>query len=485
MSSKSRITIKNHSIKNKNKGVEELQKRIEDDKKRKQDLLKRAKKNIKNRELNTSTVSPEEKEIKQLRKKLEQIEGKYTHSLKEVNKLNQEIGSLKEDISNRDRVITTLRKNKYDLELTVKDLEFKLKFRESEINQLSNRIELFDADEMEQLQKENLRLKADIKIMKDNTELNKEKLHQFKRWVIKEQKERFGDLERQNETLNRRIKVRDKEIIELKNKIQELHHNLNTRYNNLAINDLISALRIKMNVDNVGQFYSLYGLMNRYNALKKELQKKLEKERYHKKMMKNAKNMQLGYLAYENDWWFYSHDNELHKVVGSKPRELVHDFPARAIINDDGTAYVVWVYYDTNDDYMYRVDTNGALNKMVKKKSPTSDETEEKYMYIGDFKVLLVGSQRMNKYKERLEKHGLEVVLHDPFEEYERLVKTKAESADIVILFTSHMSHAMLDLVDRKDDKIQLMEKDNEDTVVARVRYAAIKLGLINLMEEK
>ena len=85
----------------------------------------------------------------------------------------------------------------------------------------------------------------------------------------------------------------------------------------------------------------------------------------------------------------------------------------------------------------------------------------------------------------RLKKHGLNVLWFDSFDDDEvSKLEIMIKHSDIVIICRRHIRHYVNNLVNRSfkdDDKFQFIEKDNEDSIVGRVRFAGIKLGLIKM----
>jgi len=85
---------------------------------------------------------------------------------------------------------------------------------------------------------------------------------------------------------------------------------------------------------------------------------------------------------------------------------------------------------------------------------------------------------------DRLRKHGLEVLWFNPFEENVSKLESMIGHSDIVIICRRHTKHYVNELIKvsfKNDDKFQFIEKDNEDSIVGRVRFAGIKLGLIKI----
>ena len=135
-------------------------------------------------------------------------------------------------------------------------------------------------------------------------------------------------------------------------------------------------------------------------------------------------------------------------------------------------------YYSFEYD-MY--EENSLFINKYKRKNNNIDE----YVYFGNFTVLIVGSQYKNQYIGRLKKHGLNVLWFDSFDlDDVNKLEIMIKHSDIVIICRRHTRHYVNKLVNmsfKDNDKFQFIEKDNEDSIVGRVRFAGIKLGLIKM----
>jgi hypothetical protein len=193
-------------------------------------------------------------------------------------------------------------------------------------------------------------------------------------------------------------------------------------------------------------------------------------------------NIRIGYLTQrENAWFFvdiYKKQTEAEAAVYEiievdSNLQFIIDQPVKVKIKKD-KAVVIKTYEELPLD---EIQKNNEYQVVSKEKKET--ESVE-HPHFGSYKVLLIGSNRLNRYKDRLQKHGLEVDIHNPFEEHESRIKNKAARADVVIICTSHTSHSVLDHVEAGDKRVELIENDTEETISARTRYALVNLGLIS-----
>lgn len=193
-------------------------------------------------------------------------------------------------------------------------------------------------------------------------------------------------------------------------------------------------------------------------------------------------DIRTGYLTKKEKIWYFVNVHESsndHYEISTNRSGLkfVEEQPVKVkIVNGKAVVLRMYLEIPERESQLKKIEKIENL-KIVK------EEEEEMivYPYFGDYNVLVVGSQRMNQYKERLTKHGLKVELHNPFEEHESRMKPKADRADVVIVCTSHVSHAVLDHLDLHMKKVELIENDTEENIATRTRFSLINLNLIKV----
>ena len=60
----------------------------------------------------------------------------------------------------------------------------------------------------------------------------------------------------------------------------------------------------------------------------------------------------------------------------------------------------------------------------------------------------------------------------------------KYQKADLGIVCTSHISHSVYDHIEKKNPKVELIERDNEEWITARVNFNMMKLKLGGILTE-
>lgn len=192
-------------------------------------------------------------------------------------------------------------------------------------------------------------------------------------------------------------------------------------------------------------------------------------------------DIRVGYITKKETTWYFvdvyessSEQNKNYEVGANRSGlKFAKEQPVKVKIVDE-KAIVLRMYLE--------IPTRANQLKKVEKVESVKIIKEEKtndYHYFGDYRALVIGSQRMNQYRERLNKHGLEVELHNPFEEHESRIKEKVDRADVVVVCTSHISHSVLDHLDLEMKKVELIEKDTEEKIAIRTRFSLVNLELI------
>jgi 5-methylcytosine-specific restriction endonuclease McrA len=103
----------------------------------------------------------------------------------------------------------------------------------------------------------------------------------------------------------------------------------------------------------------------------------------------------------------------------------------------------------------------------------------------GGMQVVIVGARNKAVVKTTLERHGVAVVWHDPFEESDARLQSKCKSADLVLICRRGTSHAAVYAIDIDDPKVQFIEHDNVQIIRNRVRLKAIELGTLIRVDDE
>ncbi|WP_339278861.1 hypothetical protein NYE40_20170 [Paenibacillus sp. FSL W8-1187] len=83
----------------------------------------------------------------------------------------------------------------------------------------------------------------------------------------------------------------------------------------------------------------------------------------------------------------------------------------------------------------------------------------------------MLGSRKRNAYLAALREHGAEADWFDGYEESLTVLKQKWRSADAVLICTRHVPHAVHDIVDRRDPRVQWLDQDNARLVVVHASH--------------
>jgi len=246
----------------------------------------------------------------------------------------------------------------------------------------------------------------------------------------------------------------------------------------LTILDLIDELIARFNDTNYMEYEKIYNLYKLYfNKMKFGVDYNCKSEE--QKIEENV-NIEFGWLRIINNRWFFVGTNyKTYPIINTVPY-MKKGIPAKAIV-EFGLAKLIKAFQYYSFDYDMYKENSLFINK-YKRKNNNTDE----YVNFGNFTVLIVGSQYKNQYMSRLRKHGLNVLWFDSFDDDDEVSKLEImiKHSDIVIICRRHTRHYVNKLVNmsfKDNDKFQFIEKDNEDSIVGRVRFAGIKLGLIKM----
>jgi len=245
----------------------------------------------------------------------------------------------------------------------------------------------------------------------------------------------------------------------------------------LTILDLIEELIVRFNDTNYMEYEKIYNLYKLYfNKMNFGLGYNCKTEE--QKIEENV-NIEFGWLRIiDNKWFFVGTNYKTYPIINTVPY-MDNGIPAKAIV-EFGLAKLVKAFKNYSFDYDMYEENSLFLNK-YKRKNNNADE----YVNFGNFTVLIVGSQYKNQYMDRLRKHGLNVLWFDSFDVDDvNKLEVMIKHSDIVIICRRHTRHYVNKLANKSfkdDDKFQFIEKNNEDSIVGRVRFAGIKLGLIKM----
>lgn len=255
--------------------------------------------------------------------------------------------------------------------------------------------------------------------------------------------------------------------------------------------------------ENVHIFFSgkknrLIKVMNKIKSTVEDIKRK-ERQATRAKKRKNkpakvsstqvAPNDKYGYVIFENEKWYFidlfdpHFQNKKYEVGEVKNNlQLYPDLPVRArIINNFAT---VIIQFESREilKLNFSKEEKKIENRKTRTKSSNKNKRNRDNLYIGSHQVLIIGSRSLSDYKMELERHGVKVELHNPFEESYSRIKEKVRRANVVLVCTSHVSHATLDHLDKNNPKIQFIEIDNSLTLLARTRVTLLQIN--NLKQE-
>lgn len=268
-----------------------------------------------------------------------------------------------------------------------------------------------------------------------------------------------------------------KQIDELNTKLLSYKNIIDQK--EFIIEDAITFLNNILSKNNIYQFIGLNKLIKKYYSYNRNSSKKKNKKSI---IIEEIPEESLyGYINQTNDKYYFSDIQGNIYLISCCARmlqsEFIEDVPARAsIIN--GYARIEKLYFDDN---VNAKETSRARKNVGKVKQINKEINEHKIVYPKEYTILIVGSRNKKSYMDKLLSCDLNPIWFDSHEEHPSRLEEKYSSADVVIICTSHSKHYTLDIINKEDPKVELIERDNVDTIFHRVRYALIRLGLIQI----
>jgi len=251
---------------------------------------------------------------------------------------------------------------------------------------------------------------------------------------------------------------------------------------------IISYLYDELSLNNYGN-YSDIPLLNR-QVLTMSYAQKMKRASVKKKEGKKASEItpipMFGYISLAepesaHKWRFVSIDNESYEIINKTSYPVQEGMPIAAVVNEEnGTAMLTWVYGNVGE--MKRDKERESLRE--KRRQDVVKEEKTTYLQMEPVSVLLLTAHQGVKYRDRLQKHGVEVEWMDPFEKNMSHIRAKASSYDYVYLFIDHTPKALkqqlMDEFADNQDKIQIFYSGNIQTVLTRTRYLALAKSMEN-----
>lgn len=174
---------------------------------------------------------------------------------------------------------------------------------------------------------------------------------------------------------------------------------------------------------------------------------------------------ELNGTSYSIDW--ESADSGMHGFLKA-------DLPARAVLLDSGQVRIVKQYrhhYAPPRPYGQAPASSGKLRRSGDE-APRSDAGSMPSIHLpAGSKVLVLGSRKRNDYMAALREHGADADWFDGYEESLTVLKQKWRSANAVLICTRHVPHAVHDIVDRRDPRVQWLDQDNARLVVVHASH--------------
>jgi len=221
-----------------------------------------------------------------------------------------------------------------------------------------------------------------------------------------------------------------------------------------------------------------------HEAAAAELQRKLKKKldtlrSFRENPIELEQRMYIhGYIVKsQDDHYFHDLEQNMYRIVPDEG-EWESDLPARAVrISEDQVRIM--------KQYSYHYSPAGAKQQRgpsepaIRPTRVGGSSRSIPFIFPTGLKVLLLGARNRTSYIDALEKSNVQADWYDGYEEHPRVLQQKWNAAQIIIVCTRHVPHFVLDIVNKREERVQCLDRDNVKSLLVRVRYTALKLGLI------
>jgi len=396
---------------------------------------------------------------------------------KQINNLQKELILKNKELKDNKSTISLLKKEIYDLkQKNILDVNTEILSLKNKILEQENILVKIQEEVLNRLPYKDSydNLIEDNKSYRNTFAIMKLEHHELR---VKYEKLKTALTHINTSTVAEDLKKHKEIIMNMSIELQHFKYLAENYKESLTILDLIEELIARFNDTNYMEYEKIYNLYKLYfNKMKFGVGYNCKSEE--QKINDNV-NIEFGWLRVINNRWFFVGTNYKTYPIINTISYMKNGIPAKAIV-EFGLAKLVKAFQYYSFDYDMYEENSLFINK-YKRKNNNTDE----YVNFGNFTVLIVGSQYKNQYMGRLKKHGLNVLWFDSFDEDEvNKLEIMIKHSDIVIICRRHTRHYVNKLVNmsfKDDDKFQFIEKDNEDSIVGRVRFAGIKLGLIKM----
>lgn len=259
---------------------------------------------------------------------------------------------------------------------------------------------------------------------------------------------------------------------------------LKDKFYEFNVSKSINMLLKHLSLDTVTEYGSLKGLFDRYmhllNKYNNTVVLKDKNNDIENKEESIINKIRYGFLVgSEDNLLFNSIEGKVYPVVSSYKRIML-DCPAKALV-DNEEAIILNIYSIEEEKEEHK---SSKKRKKSKAQEKIPEELKDNTIIFPkdcfkDLKVLIVGSRNKEIYRDELKNYGAEVLWFDPFDESAEVLRNAYEQADIVVLCTAHIKHYVEWIVDMNNPKVTSIYRDNKNSMLIRVRYMAITLGII------
>ncbi|WP_071616903.1 hypothetical protein [Rossellomorea aquimaris] len=415
-----------------------------------------------------------EPQSKNLRSELKKLQKKYEEQKRLNHKLRKEIGTTNEKA-------TFLKRDNWELKQKLGRIENSFAARENELitafeeekvkRELGEKvIEQLEAEKRRKQKNGNRKvdLAHQVKQLKESNQQYRHKLQNYD--LLKEQE--YGDMRKDIEKLSKELdqyKLMEERTV--KNPMFLMKF-MKTNVTKEHLPDLLKLVESFITLDNIRYFYRgrhnvFYIFMRRVGLLSFQIRKHTQEM----ESMHPGRKERLGHLVDKGDQWVFvdSDSNEyLLKYPLASDMLTMNERPVKAIL-EEGEAILTEHF-------------NWVSSIRAEEGQPTKGRNavkQRKYANFGNYNVLIIGSRFLSDYKHRLEMHGCNAVVHNPYEESYEMIAGKLSRADVILVCERHVPHNIWGHVDRSEQNVGVLKNDSKDLIATYAYMVLERCGLL------
>jgi hypothetical protein len=415
-----------------------------------------------------------EQQGKNLRSEMKKLQKKYDEQKRLNHKLKKEMRTTNEKAAILKRENWELKQKfgRIENSFAARENEFLAAYEEEKVKRELGEKVIEQLEEEKRKKQKNgngkVNLAQQVKQLKVSNQQYRHKLQNYD--LLKEQE--YGGMQKDIEKLSKELdqyKLMEERTV--KNPMYLMKF-MKTNLTKKHLPDLLKLVESFITIDNIHYFYRgrhnvFYIFMRRVGLLSYRSRKDTEEMDSRHPGRKEI----LGHLADKGDHWVFvdSDSNEfLLKYPLASDMLTMNERPVKAIL-EEGKAILT-------EHFNWESSIRAEEGQPTKGRSAVN---QRKYANFGNYNVLIIGSRFLSDYKHRLEMHGCNAFVHNPYEESYELIAGKLSRADVILVCERHVPHNIWGHVDRSEQNVGVLKNDSKDLIATHAYMVLERCGLL------